>query len=96
MLLFWGKFFHSESHERARLNLTAATMKPAQGVSLGQLPSYVRICVRQAHSGRPRRATKGFVGPEGHGEHIWVFGHRRTDQIIYSFDEKLDVSPSNC
>ncbi|WAO92905.1 Hypothetical protein NCS54_01043200 [Fusarium falciforme] len=65
-------------------------MKPAQGVSLGQLPSYVRICVRQAHSGRPRRPTTGFVGPEGHGEHIWVFGHRRTDQIIYSFDEKLD------
>ncbi|RTE70535.1 hypothetical protein BHE90_015075 [Fusarium euwallaceae] len=65
-------------------------MKPAQGVSLGQLPSYVRICVRQAHSGRPRRANMGFVGPEGHGEHIWVFGHRRTEQIIYSFDEKLD------
>ncbi|KAF4471565.1 transcriptional regulation of mitochondrial recombination domain-containing [Fusarium albosuccineum] len=30
------------------------------------------------------------ICPEGHGENIWVFGHRRSDQIIYSFDEKLN------
>ncbi|KAF4974901.1 hypothetical protein FZEAL_8231 [Fusarium zealandicum] len=60
-------------------------MNAAPGSRLGQLPSYMRICVRHAHS--------GWVPPkvrEGHGENIWVFGHRRSEQIIYSFDEKLN------
>ncbi|KAF5018531.1 hypothetical protein F66182_9489 [Fusarium sp. NRRL 66182] len=65
-------------------------MNTAPTSRLGQLPSYVRICVRQAHSGKSKRPAKGFAPPEGHGEDIWVFGHRRTDQIVYSFDEKLN------
>ncbi len=32
-----------------------------------------------------------FQGPSGHGENIWVFAHRRTAQVIYSFQAKLDV-----
>ncbi|TQV91388.1 hypothetical protein V2A60_008963 [Cordyceps javanica] len=31
-----------------------------------------------------------FQGPPGHGENIWVFAHRRTSQIIYSFNATLD------
>ncbi|KAH0597143.1 hypothetical protein MHUMG1_05453 [Metarhizium humberi] len=53
---------------------------------LGQWSSIVRTCLRQVHTGR----GKGSQGPEGHGEKIWVFRHRRSDQIIYSFDERLD------
>ncbi|KIE00301.1 hypothetical protein MAJ_03539, partial [Metarhizium majus ARSEF 297] len=53
---------------------------------LGQWSSIVRTCLRQVHT----RRGKGSQGPEGHGEKIWVFRHRRSDQIIYSFDERLD------
>ncbi|KAH7144009.1 transcriptional regulation of mitochondrial recombination-domain-containing protein [Dactylonectria macrodidyma] len=56
---------------------------------LGQLPSFMRVCVRHAHNSSKRQA-KGFPPPEGHGENIWVFTHRRSDQIIYSFEPKLD------
>ncbi|KAH6984969.1 transcriptional regulation of mitochondrial recombination-domain-containing protein [Ilyonectria sp. MPI-CAGE-AT-0026] len=55
---------------------------------LGQLPSLLRVCVRHAHTSSARPA-KGFPAPEGHGEDIWVFAHRRSDQIIYSFEPKL-------
>jgi hypothetical protein len=74
---------------------TTTTMKPAPAFRLGQLAGLPRLCLRQKHtqhSGKPRQATSGFVGPEGHGEKIWVFAHRRSDQIIYSFKEQLDVS----
>lgn len=67
-------------------------MNVAPGSRLGQLPSCLRISVRQLHSKRPKRPTTGFQGPEGHGENIWIFGHRRSEQIIYSLDQKLDVS----
>ena len=70
-------------------------MNVAPQSRLGQLPSFIRICVRQVHGGRRKRIGKGFQGPEAHGENIWVFGHRRTDQIVYSFDKKLDVSLLN-
>ncbi|VUC31327.1 unnamed protein product [Clonostachys rosea] len=68
-------------------------MKPAPAFRLGQLASLPRLCLRQKHtqhSGKPRQPTSGFVGPEGHGEKIWVFTHRRSDQVIYSFKEQLD------
>ncbi|CAH0022972.1 unnamed protein product [Clonostachys rhizophaga] len=68
-------------------------MKPAPAFRLGQLAGLPRLCLRQKHtqhSGKPRQPTSGFVGPEGHGEKIWVFAHRRSDQIIYSFKEQLD------
>jgi hypothetical protein len=44
------------------------------------------------HGGKRKTASIGFQGPEGHGEKIWVFAHRRSDQIIYSFKDKLEVS----
>jgi hypothetical protein len=68
------------------------TMNVAPHSRLGQLPNFLSICVRHVHGGRRKHVGEGFKGPEGHGENIWVFGHRRTDQIVYSFDKKLDVS----
>ncbi|KAF7559954.1 hypothetical protein G7046_g4193 [Stylonectria norvegica] len=66
-------------------------MNAAPRSRLGQLPSFLRICVRHASTiARGKRYPKGTVGPEGHGENIWVFGHRRSDQIIYSFEPRLD------
>ncbi|EKJ76269.1 hypothetical protein NXS19_009140 [Fusarium pseudograminearum] len=64
-------------------------MNTAPTSRLGQLPSYVRIWVRHGHFGKKKKGL-GFPPPEGHGEDIWVFGHRRTDQIIYSFNKTLD------
>ncbi|KAH7160009.1 transcriptional regulation of mitochondrial recombination-domain-containing protein [Dactylonectria estremocensis] len=55
---------------------------------LGQFPGLMRICVRHAHTGSKGKA-KGFPVPKGHGENIWVFTHRRSDQIIYSFEPQL-------
>ncbi|KOS19610.1 Uncharacterized protein ESCO_001185 [Escovopsis weberi] len=58
---------------------------------LGQVHDLWRVCTRHASQSRQRGPpTAGFQGPEGHGENIWVFAHRRTDQIIYSFKETLD------
>ncbi|POR39137.1 Uncharacterized protein TPAR_00665 [Tolypocladium paradoxum] len=65
-------------------------MNASPGTRLGQFPGFLRACVRHAHTGRGRRPTTGFQGPDGHGEKIWVFSHRRSQQIIYSFKEKLD------
>ncbi|KAK7425005.1 hypothetical protein QQZ08_008401 [Neonectria magnoliae] len=56
---------------------------------LSQLPNFLRICVRHAHTAPGKRHSKGFQNPEGHGEDIWVFTHRRSEQIIYSFEDKL-------
>ncbi|EQK97425.1 hypothetical protein OCS_06862 [Ophiocordyceps sinensis CO18] len=62
------------------------------GARLGLLPSLLRTCVRQAHTAPARRpAPKGYPKPEGHGENIWVFTHRRTEQVIFSFKDRLDV-----
>ncbi|KAF4510351.1 hypothetical protein G6O67_002244 [Ophiocordyceps sinensis] len=61
------------------------------GARLGLLPSLLRTCVRQAHTAPARRpAPKGYPKPEGHGENIWVFTHRRTEQVIFSFKDRLD------
>lgn len=65
-------------------------MNAAPQSRLGQLPSFVRICVRHVHGGRRKRPLKPWDGPEGHGENIWVFTHRRSEQVVYSFDNKLD------
>ncbi|CAM1502902.1 Fc.00g076780.m01.CDS01 [Cosmosporella sp. VM-42] len=65
-------------------------MNAAPRSRLGQLPNFLRICVRQVHGGARKKPARGFQGPEGHGENIWVFSHRRSDQIIYSFENKLD------
>lgn len=56
-----------------------------------QWPGLSRICLRQVHAGRHLRTEAAFQGPDAHGEQIWVFSHRRSDQIIYSFDETLNV-----
>ncbi|UNI21476.1 hypothetical protein JDV02_007464 [Purpureocillium takamizusanense] len=57
---------------------------------LDRLPGFLRACVRQVHSNRRKQPPKGFERPEGHGEKIWVFSHRRSDQVIYSLKERLD------
>lgn len=55
--------------------------------------NHLRIFARHTHGNRkPKRPTTGFQGPEDHGREIYVFSHRRTDQVIYSFYDKLDVS----
>ncbi|UKZ71425.1 mitochondrial 54S ribosomal protein mL67 [Trichoderma atroviride] len=56
----------------------------------GQLLGLLRAGVRYAHSGRPRGAATGSQSAESHGEDIWVFAHRRSDQVIYSFSKVLD------
>ncbi|KAL7970561.1 transcriptional regulation of mitochondrial recombination domain-containing protein [Trichoderma sp. SZMC 28014] len=56
----------------------------------GQLLGLLRAGARYAHSGRPRGAAAGAQSAEGHGEDIWVFAHRRSDQVIYSFSKVLD------
>lgn len=51
-----------------------------------------RLCIRHvSFSGKPRKPTTGFVGPEGHGEKIWIWSHRRTEQTIYTFRDRLVV-----
>ncbi|ODA82603.1 hypothetical protein RJ55_01110 [Drechmeria coniospora] len=65
-------------------------MNAASSNRFGQLPRLIRTCIRQVHTNRRRHATTGFQGPDGHGERIWVFCHRRSEQIIYSFNDKLD------
>jgi hypothetical protein len=71
--------------------LRTATMNTAPRFRLGQLVGLPRICIRQQHSAKPKQPTTGFQGPEGHGEKIWVWGHRRQEQIIYSFRPQLSV-----
>ncbi|KAK5989109.1 Large ribosomal subunit protein mL67 [Cladobotryum mycophilum] len=65
-------------------------MNQATRPQLGQLPSFLRACIRQVHSGGRQGPTTGSKNPEGHGENIWIFTHRRSDQVIYSFTKKLD------
>ncbi|KAF4123207.1 hypothetical protein GMORB2_6757 [Geosmithia morbida] len=51
-----------------------------------------KACVRSiSHSSKPRKASTGFVGPPGHGEKIWIWSHRRTDQTIYTLRNRLDI-----
>lgn len=66
------------------------TTTPRTGGS--RLQSVFRMFSRQLH-GQKRQSgnSKGFQGPESHGENIWIFCHRRTNQIIFSFNEKLEV-----
>ncbi|KAM0256463.1 hypothetical protein ACHAQJ_004988 [Trichoderma viride] len=56
----------------------------------GQLMGLLRAGVRYAHTGRARGAATGSQSAESHGENIWVFAHRRSEQVIYSFTKKLD------
>ncbi|QPH16468.1 hypothetical protein C2857_001126 [Epichloe festucae Fl1] len=58
-------------------------MNAAPRPQMSRWSKILRTCVRQAH-------TTGREAPEGHGEKIWVFSHRRSDQIVYSFENKLD------
>ncbi|KAG6239994.1 hypothetical protein E4U25_008525 [Claviceps purpurea] len=47
---------------------------------LGQWPTLLGTCTRHFRAVKgPRSPT-----PEDHGEKIWVFTHRRSDQVIYS------------
>ncbi|KAJ4153353.1 hypothetical protein LMH87_009843 [Akanthomyces muscarius] len=65
-------------------------MNTTQRVRLGQLPDIARLCLRQVHGGKRPPNPWAFQGPDGHGENIWVFAHRRTQQVIYSFSPTLD------
>ncbi|KAH8171931.1 transcriptional regulation of mitochondrial recombination domain-containing protein [Sarocladium implicatum] len=66
-------------------------MNSAQRLRLTQLPSLLpKQWVRKNHNRKPKKATTGFVGPEGHGEKIWIWAHRRSEQTIYTFREQLD------
>jgi hypothetical protein len=65
-------------------------MNPTQGPRAGQLPQVVRQLCRNYATGSQGRPKTGFIGPKGHGENIWVYTHRRSQQIIYSFDSKLN------
>lgn len=73
----------SEAISRQEQLQQQATMSSASRPRIGQWSRMLRTCVRQVH-------TAGRQGPEGHGERIWVFSHRRSDQIVYSFEDKLD------
>lgn len=69
------------------MNAAAPTFRAGQ-----PLIGFPRICVRHiSHSGKPRKPTTGFIGPAGHGEKIWIWSHRRTDQTIYTLKDRLDV-----
>ncbi|KAG6039288.1 hypothetical protein E4U41_003018 [Claviceps citrina] len=59
-------------------------MMTAPRPSTGQWSRILRTCTRQAH-------TTARQGPPDHGEKIWVFSHRRTNQVVYSFKDKLDA-----
>ncbi|KAM3480198.1 hypothetical protein MY8738_005094 [Beauveria namnaoensis] len=65
-------------------------MNATQRVRVGQLPDIARLCLRQVHGGKRPPNPMAFQGPEGHGENIWVFTHRRTEQVIYSLYATLD------
>jgi len=67
-------------------------MNVASGLRAGQpLVGLPRICLRQiSHSGKRKEPTVGFKGPEGHGEKIWIWNHRRTEQTIYTLRDRLD------
>ncbi|KAL6871883.1 transcriptional regulation of mitochondrial recombination domain-containing protein [Trichoderma novae-zelandiae] len=56
----------------------------------GQLLGLLRSGVRFAHSGGPRGTSAASQNAVGHGEDIWVFAHRRSEQVIYSFSKQLD------
>ncbi|KAJ3492497.1 hypothetical protein NLG97_g5354 [Lecanicillium saksenae] len=65
-------------------------MNTTHRVRVAQLPDITLLCLRQAHKQTKPPNRLAFKGPEGHGENIWVFAHRRTDQVIYSFNAQLD------
>ncbi|KAL7795785.1 transcriptional regulation of mitochondrial recombination domain-containing protein [Trichoderma ceciliae] len=67
-----------------------AAMNHASRPGHGQWLGLLRARVRHAHTGRSRGAATGSQGAESHGENIWVFAHRRSEQVIYSFTKKLD------
>jgi hypothetical protein len=69
-------------------------MNVASGLRAGQpLVGLPRICLRQiSHSGKRKEPSIGFQGPEGHGEKIWIWSHRRTDQTVYTLRDRLNVS----
>lgn len=67
-------------------------MNSTYGFRLGQLVGLPRICVRHNHNKKPKKPTVGFQGPEGHGERLWVWCHRRQEHVIYGFKPTLDVS----
>ncbi|KAG5935065.1 hypothetical protein E4U53_000529 [Claviceps sorghi] len=66
-------------------------MNTATRPRMGQWSRILGTFARRAHT-TARQAPKGQVqAPEGHGEKIWVFSHRRSDQIVYSFESKLNA-----
>ncbi|KFH41805.1 hypothetical protein ACRE_074750 [Hapsidospora chrysogenum ATCC 11550] len=67
-------------------------MNVASGLRAGQpLIGLPRICLRQiSHSGKRKEPSVGFQGPEGHGEKIWIWSHRRTDQTVYTLRDRLN------
>lgn len=66
-------------------------MNSAPAIRLGRLSDLARTCIRQASTYQgPGKKGLGTPNPEGHGEKIWIFSHRKTNQIIYSLKSKLD------
>jgi hypothetical protein len=59
---------------------------------LAQLPELLRSGVRYSSTkATPSTGpSKGYAIPEGHGEQIWVYTHRKSEQIIYSFENRLN------
>ncbi|TFB00831.1 hypothetical protein CCMA1212_007247 [Trichoderma ghanense] len=65
-------------------------MNPASRPWHGQLLGLLRFGARFAHSARSRGTSQASQSAAGHGEDIWVFAHRRSEQVIYSFSKQLD------
>jgi hypothetical protein len=68
-------------------------MNPLPRFRLAQLPELLRSGVRYSSTkATPSTGpSKGYAIPEGHGEQIWVYTHRKSEQIIYSFENRLNV-----
>ncbi|KAJ6787846.1 hypothetical protein PWT90_10450 [Aphanocladium album] len=62
-------------------------MNTTQRVRVGQLPDITRLCLRQAHKLSKPSNRMAFKGPEGHGENIWVFAHRRSNQGFHDLKQ---------
>ncbi|QUC22227.1 uncharacterized protein UV8b_06468 [Ustilaginoidea virens] len=57
-----------------------------------QWSARLHSCIRQLHAGAGGQLgpSAGSLGRQSHGEKIWVFSHRRSEQTIYSLEDKLD------
>ena len=61
-------------------------MSVAQTTSKAVASATEAAAAATRHPLRQKRRTL-FHWPQGHGENIWVFTHRRSEQVIYSFQD---------